>query len=462
MNRQQRLAAWLEDKLDADNRLRLLDELSEDSLFARQAARQLQMQRLLKAQKVGEPFTRELVMKIKLADDLADDAGGFQAKHRDLLKRVRLQRRWHRGGLVAAMLAVAASIMLLLLFRSDALPQSHVQVVASEGVPSLNVRALQAGQVVRIERGILELALGNASHVVLEGPAEFSVESSEVIRLASGRCYAEMDRGTSGLRIKTPAGEMIDLGTRFGVEVFASNDVSLHVFEGEVELASKQERSVFREGEAVYLENRVGATVIATEAERFIRHLPSTDREVTRWLHWPFDERDGQTTQPRGRGFPDDLTPARVHGARWIEREGTGALRFDGIDDWVETSFAGIGADADRTVAAWVQLAPDFGVRHGQAIVGWGDFEIQNPTRRVGGLGNWASAIRPSQSICLGVPRSPSVVRWLSAIKICEMDNGITWPPFISARGRPTETESCCFTSTGNCNVAGSAGRPSN
>lgn len=119
MNRQQRLAARLEDKLDADNRLRLLNELSEDSLFAHQTAHQttrqlrmqMQMQRLLKAQNVGEPFTRELVMKIKLPDDLAndaaDDAGGFQAKHRDLLKRLKPQRRWHRGGLVAAMLAVA-------------------------------------------------------------------------------------------------------------------------------------------------------------------------------------------------------------------------------------------------------------------------------------------------------------------------------------------------------------------
>jgi hypothetical protein len=75
---------------------------------------------------------------------------------------------------------------------------------------------------------------------------------------------------------------------------------------------------------------------------------------------------------------------AQLHGAKWIERNGSGALEFDGVDDWVETTFSGIGADADRTVAAWVKLAPDFGKGCGQAIVGWGDFFIADPNRRIG------------------------------------------------------------------------------
>ena len=47
MNREQRLAAWLEGELDADGHEELLRELSSDVSYAREAAAQLQMKRLL-------------------------------------------------------------------------------------------------------------------------------------------------------------------------------------------------------------------------------------------------------------------------------------------------------------------------------------------------------------------------------------------------------------------------------
>jgi hypothetical protein len=92
------------------------------------------------------------------------------------------------------------------------------------------VRALEEGRLVTIKGGILELELGSRSRLVLEAPAEFAIESSTVVQLVSGRCYAEMEKGTSGLRIKTPSGEVLDLETRFGVEVTRSEGTSVHVF----------------------------------------------------------------------------------------------------------------------------------------------------------------------------------------------------------------------------------------
>ncbi len=47
MNRDQRLAAWLEGELDANANEELFRELSADEDFAREAAAQLQMKRLL-------------------------------------------------------------------------------------------------------------------------------------------------------------------------------------------------------------------------------------------------------------------------------------------------------------------------------------------------------------------------------------------------------------------------------
>lgn len=70
----------------------------------------------------------------------------------------------------------------------------------------------------------------------------------------------------------------------------------------------------------------------------------------------------------------------------WLEGELDADVREELLRELSsdETSFAGIAADADRTVAAWVKLAPDFGKTHGQAIVGWGDFSILDPSRRLG------------------------------------------------------------------------------
>ncbi len=177
---------------------------------------------------------------------------------------------------------------------------------------------------------------------------------------------------------------MLDLGTRFGVEVLPSEETSVHVFEGKVEVDLSQQRSILNEGEAAQWTTMGELTTISLEAERFVSRLPGSDQQHTKWLHWPFDERSGDVTVPQGEGFPDAMRPAQLHGARWIERDGSGALEFDGLDDWVETAFAGLGGDNDRTVAAWVKLAPDFGVSNGQAIVGWGDFSILDPDRRRG------------------------------------------------------------------------------
>lgn len=381
MNRNQRLAAWLEGELDSDEREELLRDLSSDENYAREAAAQLQMKRLLGSQAIDETdFTRELLLKVQPVDEASD----LPSTQRAVLSRLQWRRRWQRSAIAAVGLAAAAAIFLLVVFRPTPTTTPTVRVLAAEGVQSLDVRALEEGRLVTIKGGILELELGSTSRLVLEAPAEFAIESATVARLVRGRCYAEMEKGTSGLRIKTPSGEVLDLGTRFGVEVTESEGTSVHVFEGEVELALPENRSVLREGEGARWTESSELNSIEVEAERFISRLPGSERRTTKWLHWPFDERDGNATSPRGKGFPEDMDAAQLHGAQWIDRDGSGALEFDGIDDWVETTFAGIGADADRTVAAWIKLAPDFGRKNGQAIVGWGDFSILDPNRRIG------------------------------------------------------------------------------
>jgi hypothetical protein len=397
MNREQRLAAWLEGELDAHSNEELLRELSADESFASEAAEQLQMKRLLSSQAVDEKeFTRELLLKVQSLANLAQEP----PTERAVLKQLQQRRWWNRAGLIAAGMTAVAAIVMLLFARPDQVRSvaPMVRVLATEGVQSLDVRALEDSQQVTIEGGILEIELGAETRLVLEGPAEFAVVSVNEVRLVSGRCYAEMDKGASGLRITTPSGEVLDLGTRFGVEVLPSEETSVHVFEGKVEVDLSQQRSILNEGEAALWTTMGELTTISLEAERFVSRLPGSEQQPTKWIHWPFDERSGEVTVPQGEGFPDAMSPARLHGASWIERDGSGALEFDGLDDWVETAFVGLGGDADRTVAAWVKLDQEFGTSSGQAIVGWGDFSILDPDRRRGaawelGIGDTATPV---------------------------------------------------------------------
>jgi hypothetical protein len=70
--------------------------------------------------------------------------------------------------------------------------------------------------------------------VVIEAPARFHWPAAERLVLSEGRANAEVPEAAVGFTIETPAAELQDLGTRFGVEVSDQGESRLHVFEGEV------------------------------------------------------------------------------------------------------------------------------------------------------------------------------------------------------------------------------------
>ncbi|MBN1341693.1 MAG: exo-alpha-sialidase [Phycisphaerae bacterium] len=65
--------------------------------------------------------------------------------------------------------------------------------------------------------------------------------------------------------------------------------------------------------------------------------------------HWPFDEKDGQTA----RDLSAQKRDAVVHGAQWCEGKIGGALRFDGLDDYV--ALGDLGEHQAVTIAFWVR-----------------------------------------------------------------------------------------------------------
>ena len=93
---------------------------------------------------------------------------------------------------------------------------------------------LVAGQSVMLSKGLMELEFTSGALVALEAPASFRVESPLHAVLSHGKLTANVPESAHGFTVSTPRGEMIDLGTQFGLLVQADGTTETHVFGGEV------------------------------------------------------------------------------------------------------------------------------------------------------------------------------------------------------------------------------------
>jgi len=131
-----------------------------------------------------------------------------------------------------------------------------------------------------IQSGLLELTFARGTRVLLEGPAEFRVMDDNALWLDRGKLVADVPEGAEGFTVFYANGEIIDLGTEFGLEVdpggYAAN---FGVYRGEIEYRPHGDA-----GRAVrLLENHAlrtaGNTLESVPFDRsvFTRHLPSRE-----------------------------------------------------------------------------------------------------------------------------------------------------------------------------------------
>jgi hypothetical protein len=92
---------------------------------------------------------------------------------------------------------------------------------------------LTAGSL-HLERGLAVLRFDGGAAVVLEGPTELELVSRGFARLASGRLTVRAPEEAAGFTVRTPASDVVDLGTEFAVVVERGGATELHVLEGEV------------------------------------------------------------------------------------------------------------------------------------------------------------------------------------------------------------------------------------
>ncbi|MGJ8695172.1 MAG: discoidin domain-containing protein [Verrucomicrobiaceae bacterium] len=164
--------------------------------------------------------------------------------------------RSRRGPIIALIGSIAACIVgyLSLTKQSSFLPEVADSVnirtkafVFSSSSARWDENSRQAAEGIELENrvyklleGFVSLQIGKGVQVFIEAPCEFEPEHDMLFHLHKGRANIEVTEDGHGFIMRTPAGDFIDFGTRFGVAVGndeSGNDVVMsEVFTGEVRM----------------------------------------------------------------------------------------------------------------------------------------------------------------------------------------------------------------------------------
>lgn len=88
--------------------------------------------------------------------------------------------------------------------------------------------------------GFLKIAFVDGATVIISAPAAFEVADRACLFMKIGRCSVHAPEGAQGFRIETPVGQVIDLGTRFAVDVSDMGEAEVQVVEGLAEVLPKE------------------------------------------------------------------------------------------------------------------------------------------------------------------------------------------------------------------------------
>ncbi|MBN2063904.1 MAG: NPCBM/NEW2 domain-containing protein [Sedimentisphaerales bacterium] len=206
-------------------------------------------------------------------------------------------KKMHR--IYHATLSVAAVLLLMLLVYSQVFPPKYCypaatlteQVTAvwsdrSEIIDTDN-RLFTNTEPYILENGLVKLVYEQGVEVIIEAPAEFTVDK-QGLTLNYGQLYSTVNQAGQGFYIACPNARYVDLGTEFAVAVNKAGSSELHVLLGKVQMAaglggkSMCTRTVY-EGSAMAFDNRNGKVEsIALRGNDFAREIESGTKMVWR------------------------------------------------------------------------------------------------------------------------------------------------------------------------------------
>lgn len=252
-----------------------------------------------------------------------------------------------------------------------------VNAVWTDGVERTPGTVLPPGWL-RLKEGLAQVEFVSGARVILEGPAEFRLVAPLEGFCQSGRLTAEVPAQAIGFRVASPKVSVVDLGTEFGMQVYADGGADVHVFRGKVELQRASEVLALASGDSARVTAAgawapfdEAAPIFPTSEQLENRAAVSWRQRQDGWLAamrqaatlpglvWLFDF-EGSTAWSRtlsnvsaeqSRG-PD----GSIVGCRWSEGRWPGkrALEFRAVTDRVR--FGVPGEFSSLTFAAWVRV----------------------------------------------------------------------------------------------------------
>ncbi len=258
----------------------------------------------------------------------------------------------------------------------------HDVKVGPETTISVENGWLSAGRL-HLLSGLMEITFDSGAQATLEGPCVFDLERPNRGYLQSGKLTAYVPRQAVGFVVNTPQINIVDLGTRFAVEVGSGGESEIHVIEGEVEAtrtSGMPSPVLVTAGMAIRSDNRSRADLdwIAYDGDRFYQALSDLPPDNLAFAHYAFDEAAGSILEDQGRrleGSPFDfhldqngdleLAPKRTGG-----RFGSG-LVFNGVDSQINPMFSCRNGLPPKTVSFWVRVPPKAEPKDAGGIIGW-------------------------------------------------------------------------------------------
>jgi ferric-dicitrate binding protein FerR (iron transport regulator) len=364
-------------------------------------------------------YVRALGQSASLHDYAAEMHADAPEVPRQSRKVIRFSLWW--GALLPA--AAALAVGWFYMFR----PNSASEDVASVGLPSEFVARLTAakdlqwvgnglnpgahlrkGQKLELAKGYAEVTFDSGARLVLEGGASLAINSAWDATLLRGTVKASVPPQAIGFRVSNPSVEVVDLGTEFTM-IADAHGAEVLVLKGEVEAApraAEQDTILLRERES----RRFAASGVSDVSDRdskFARYTQPLELDrlmpSTRYVHWSFDEKSGETLAADAPGADAAEFSARLIDANaTAHSEGAhgGALRFDG-NLHVEAALPGISSNTPHTVGFWVRVPKDALLSDAYSMVTWATRNKKLRNRWVGI--NWNRS--PSEGV-IGVLRT--------------------------------------------------------
>lgn len=231
--------------------------------------------------------------------------------------------------------------------------------------------------------GLLQLEFYGGATVVVQGPAEIEVldESRMICRV--GRLRAHVSEPARGFAVLSPAFELVDLGTEFGLNVSNDGVAEVHVFDGKVELYDAQSnrslvtRRELNAGDALTVDRDGTSKPTAAREADFItpsRLNTLTDarrkEQLRDWrafrdeltldprvvAYFPFDRSDAEDRLLVGEGANHTTLEGAIVGCEWAEGRWPGktSLQFKRPGDRVRITIPG--EFESLTYSTWIRV----------------------------------------------------------------------------------------------------------